>query len=292
MPMTDGPPPLSPVSTTAVGVAAVRAAESAQTDPLFVDPLAPAFVRAAQAFWSVDRDDRDDHEDHDRRRVGALIFWIRVRTRFLDDVVTRACADGCRQFVVLGAGLDARAFRLPFPADARCFEVDLPPVLTFKEQVVRDGGFAPACERVVVPADLAGPWPAELERAGFDPARRTTWLAEGLLAYLTEATREAVIDDVTARSVPGSHFGVTVATVDRRVESARDPDGLPTRPGDYVALWQSDPPPDAHTWLGDRGWSVAQHDALERGAAYGIEIPVPRGQRDRDRARLVDATRM
>ena len=290
MPMTDGPVPLSPVSTTAVGVAAVRAAESAQADPLFVDPLAPAFVRAAQTFWSVDRAARDDRDD--RRRVGALIFWIRVRTRFLDDIVTRACADGCRQFVVLGAGLDARAFRLPFPTDARCFEVDLPPVLTFKEQVVRDGGFVPACERIVVPTDLAGAWPADLERAGFDPARRTTWLAEGLLAYLTEATREAVIDDVTQRSTPGSHFGLTVATVDRRAVGIRDPNGLPTRPGDYVALWQSGPPPDANTWLGDRGWSVAQHDALDRGAAYGMEIPAtrgPRGSRDRGRARLVDA---
>src|SRR5689334_6890885 len=110
MSMTDGSVPLSPVSTTAVGVAAVRAAESAQADPLFADPLAPAFVRAAQAFWSLDRDDVDRDDGTDRRRVGALIFWIRVRTRFLDDVVTRACDDGCRQFVVLGAGLDARAF--------------------------------------------------------------------------------------------------------------------------------------------------------------------------------------
>jgi len=296
--MTDGPLSLSPVSTTAVGVAAVRAAESVQADPLFADPLAPAFVRAAQTLWPVDRADRADHDDHDdhdgrddRRRVGALIFWIRVRTRFLDDVVTDACADGCRQFVVLGAGLDARAFRLPFPADARCFEADLPPVLAFKEQVVRDGGFVPACERIVVPTDLAGAWPADLERAGFDPARRTTWLAEGLLAYLTEATRETVIDDVTARSVPGSRFGLTVATVDRRAVAPRDPDGLPTRPGDYVALWQSGPPPDAHTSLGDRGWSVTQHDALERGAAYGMEVPATRGRRDRGRARLVDATR-
>src|SRR5689334_2918239 len=100
MPMTDGPAPLSPVSTTAIVVAAVRAAESAQVDPLFADPLAPAFVRAAQTFWSIDRDHVDRADDTDRRRVGALIFWIRVRTRFLDDVVIRACDDGCRQLVV------------------------------------------------------------------------------------------------------------------------------------------------------------------------------------------------
>jgi methyltransferase (TIGR00027 family) len=287
MPMADGAGPLSRVSSTAVGVAAVRAAESSLPDPLFVDPLAPVFVRAAQTFWSVDRE-----EPADRRRVGALIFWIRVRTRFLDDVVTQACAEGCRQLVLLGAGLDARAFRLSLPADARCFEVDLPPVLEFKEQVVRDNGFTPACERVVVPTDLSGAWTGDLERAGFDPEQRTTWLAEGLLAYLTESTREALIDAVSEQSVPGSHLGLTAASADRRAVSDRNRDGMPSRPGDYVALWQSGPPPDVHTWLEPRGWSAAQYDAVERGAAYGVEIPPARGRRDGNRARLVDATRV
>src|SRR5437879_3847691 len=243
MPMPDGPGPLPPVSTTAIGVAAVRAAEAAQPVPLFVDPLAPVFVRAAQTFWTVDRD-----EPAERRHVGALVFWIRVRTRFLDDVIARASAEGCRQFVVLGAGLDARAFRLPLPPDARFFEVDLPGVLEFKQRVVRDNAFTPACERIVVPTDLAGDWTTDLERAGFDRAPRTTWLAEGLLAYLTEATREAVIDALTQRSVPGSHFGLTLARADRRAVTPRAPDALPSRPGDYVALWQSDAPPDAHVW--------------------------------------------
>jgi methyltransferase (TIGR00027 family) len=284
--MPDGPAPLSPVSTTAVGVAAVRAAESARPDPLFVDPLAPEFVRAAQAFWTV-----DGERQVENRRVGALVFWIRVRTRFLDEVVTRAAAHGCRQFVVLGAGLDARAFRLPLPAEARCFELDLPPVLEFKEQVVRNGGYAPACERVVVPTDLSGRWIDDLARAGFDPARRTTWLAEGLLAYLTEATREALIDDVSEQSTPGSHFGLTAASADRRAVADRKPDGLPSRAGDYVALWQSDPPPDVEAWLGPRGWDAAQYDAVERGAAYGIELPAVPEPRAGGRARLVDATR-
>ena len=65
----------------------------------------------------------------------------------------------------------------------------------------------------------------------------------------------------------------------------------PTPPGDYVALWQSDAPPDAHVWLGERGWSVEQYDAVERGAAYGLEVPAARQEHTGDRARLVDATR-
>src|SRR5690349_9329008 len=147
--MPDEPVSLPPVSTTAVGVAAIRAAEAAQPAPLFVDPLAPAFVDAARSFWRADREGAPP-----QREIGALIVWIRVRTRFLDDVVIDACARGCRQVVVLGAGLDARAFRLALPARLRWFELDLPDVLEFKEQVVRRGGYEPACERTVVPTDL------------------------------------------------------------------------------------------------------------------------------------------
>lgn len=281
--MPDDPVRLPPVSTTAVGVAAIRAAEAAQPAPLFVDPLAPAFVDAARAFWRADR------EGVPRRQVGALIVWIRVRTRFLDDIVTDACARGCRQVVVLGAGLDARAFRLPLPAEVQWYELDLPEVLEFKEQVVRAGGFEPACDRVVVPTDLAGDWAGDLDRAGFDPAPPTAWLAEGLLTYLTETTRESVVDEVTRRSVPQSRFGVTLASADRAAGRRDDPESMPSQPGDYVALWQSDPPSDPRAWLGARGWTVEVHDALERGRSYGLDLPDVTAPRYS--ARLVDATR-
>ena len=283
--MPDDPVRLPPVSTTAVGVAAVRAAESAQPTPLFVDPLAPAFVDAARSFWRADREDAPP-----RRRVGALIVWIRVRTRFLDDVVNDACARGCRQVVVLGAGLDARAFRLPLPSRVRWFELDLPDVLEFKEEVVRAGRFEPACDRVVVPTDLARDWAGDLDRAGFDPAPPTAWLAEGLLTYLTETTRETVVDEVSRRSRHGSRFGVTLASADRAASRRGNSEAPPSQPDDYVALWQSDAPPDAHLWLGGRGWTVDEHDALERGRAYGLDLPAV--TEPRYGARLVDATRV
>jgi methyltransferase (TIGR00027 family) len=218
-------------------------------------------------------------------------MWVRVRTRFLDDVVTRACADGSRQVVVLGAGLDARAFRLALPTGTRVFEVDLPDVLAFKERVVLDGRFRPACERIVVPTDLTGAWADALERAGFDATQRSTWLAEGLLSYLTEQTRDSVVDEVTRRAGPGSRLGLTLASAERRPDRPRSPGAVPSRPGDYVALWQSDAPPDLDAWLAARGWTVEVFDAVERAAAYGLEMPsaapgVPRG-----RARLVDAVR-
>jgi O-methyltransferase involved in polyketide biosynthesis len=53
--------------------------------------------------------------------------------------------------------------------------------LGFKETVLARLDAKSACERIVVPADLRGPWQARLTAAGFDRDARTTWLAEGLL---------------------------------------------------------------------------------------------------------------
>jgi methyltransferase (TIGR00027 family) len=162
-------------------------------------------------------------------------------------------------------------------------------VLEFKEQVVRDHGSTPACERIVVPTDLAADWTGDLERAGFDPRVPTTWLAEGLLAYLTEETRDAVVDDVTDRSLPGSRFGLTLASADRRAARPGAADTLPAEPADYVGLWQSDAPSDLDTWLGGRGWSVVVDDTVVAAARYGLTVETQR--EPRARARLVDATR-
>ena len=171
---------LPPVSTTAVGVAAIRAAEAGRSDALFADPLANAFVRAAGSSWRPTTGPAQDE------RITRVILWVRVRTRFLDDLLLDACANGCRQIVTLGAGLDARAFRLDLPAGARLFELDLSEILEFKQRVVGSERHEAACERIVVPTDLTGDWARDLSDAGFDATRPTAWLAEGLLVYLTK----------------------------------------------------------------------------------------------------------
>jgi methyltransferase (TIGR00027 family) len=280
--VVDEPTALPPVSATAVGVAAIRAAEAGRSDALFADPLADAFVRAAGSSWSPST----DPERHDR--ITALIMWVRVRTRFLDDLVLDACANGCRQIVTLGAGLDARAFRLDLPSDLRLFELDLSEILAFKQSVVRDEVHRAACERIVVPTDLTADWTRDLTEAGFDAARPTAWLAEGLLVYLPEERREAVIDDVSALSVPGSRLGVTLASAERRAEPPAETAAIPSRPRDYIALWQSDAPADASEWLAPRGWSVQEFNAFERAGSYGLPEVGTAGTRH---ARLIDATR-
>ena len=68
---------------------------------------------------------------------------------------------GLRQFVILGAGLDARAFRLAWPPGVRLVELDTSEVISFKERVVASIGAKPGCERIVVQSDLRGDWQAD-----------------------------------------------------------------------------------------------------------------------------------
>lgn len=101
---------------TGLAVAAIRAHETARPDRLFADPLAGAFVAASG--WTPRREAPGD------RRAAMVRFWVVARTVFLDELLASACEDGCRQVVLLGAGFDARAFRLSWPPGVRFFELD------------------------------------------------------------------------------------------------------------------------------------------------------------------------
>src|SRR5690606_10582605 len=118
-----------------------------------------------------------------------------------------AARAGCHQVVLLAAGLDARAFRLPWPTGVRLWEADLPEVFAFKEPVLADRGATPLCERTVVPVDLREDWTRTLrEDAGFDPHQPTAWLIEGLLMYLDEGERNLLLERVGALSSAGSRI--------------------------------------------------------------------------------------
>jgi methyltransferase (TIGR00027 family) len=277
---------LPSVGRTAVGVAAIRAAESSRADRLFDDPCAAGFIEAAH--YQRPGASAQPSEEEVKRRQG-LIAWVTVRTRFLDDVVMDACAGGCRQVVIVGAGLDARAFRLKWPAGTHLWELDLPEVLAFKEMVVRAEGWVGGCVRDTVEVDLAGDWGARLKAAGFEAGAPVVWLAEGLLAYLSAEARDSLMSGMAELSTTGSSLGVTLAAPGRLEEwRARHPDGA-AKPGDYVALWQSTSPGDPAAWLESLGWQAQIFSVAERATAYGR--PLGSDDEGRHGAHLVAAVR-
>jgi methyltransferase (TIGR00027 family) len=276
-----GPEPLSGVSATALGVARARAGESRRPDRLFDDPMAARFLAAAagEAGEVAAADDECGDEDRLDSYRAALGFHVVIRTRFYDDYLLAACAASCRQVVLLAAGLDARAFRLPWPAGVRVFEVDLAAVLDVKAAALRAAA-PPRCERTVVAADLRTDWSAALVGAGYDATRPTAWLVEGLLVYLDRGDAGHVLATVDALSCAGSRLATERGTSAARLPVAGTPAWNTT-----TAMWQGGLGDDTGGWLERHGWRVRDHDLGAVAAGYG------RALRSRSRSGFLTATR-
>lgn len=200
-------PEMDAVARTARWVAAARARETARPDRLFDDPFALALAGPQGVEWL---------EGADRVQAGGprdSALYLIVRTRYFDDFLLAATREeGFRQVVLVAAGMDSRAFRLPWSASVRLFELDQPELFTVKERILRETGAVPRTERHTVAVDLEAPWIAPLLAAGFDPETPTLWLVEGLLVYLDEAAVASVFAHVTELSAPGSRLGADLGT--------------------------------------------------------------------------------
>jgi methyltransferase (TIGR00027 family) len=200
------------VGATALGVAAGRAAETNSEDPLIVDPYAQVFLEAAgDGIWNVYLNDELPPELAEvdprlKERLEAMKGYVASRTKFFDEFFLAAAAAGVRQSVILAAGLDARAWRLAWPDGSVVYEIDQPKVLAFKTETLRAHDARPATRYVAVPIDLRQDWPKALREAGFDPAERTAWSAEGLLLYLPGDAQDLLFERIGELSAPGSRI--------------------------------------------------------------------------------------
>jgi methyltransferase (TIGR00027 family) len=262
------------VGQTALGVAKIRARESERADRLFHDPYAEAFVAAAPEAVAA------APEAVAARRAlpgepGSLgaIFQARVtiRTRFLDDYLLAASAAGCRQIVLVAAGLDTRGYRLEWPTGTRLFEIDQPEVLAFKDAVLNSRGAVPRCDRMALAADLREDWAGALLGCGLRPAESTAWLVEGLLIYLTAEEAGRLLEAVTGLSVPGSRiaFEYNNSYDGGPVSWARTTPGLSR----ITSLWKGGLGADTPDWLARHGWRVQTHDIGPVAASYSRRVP-------------------
>src|ERR1700761_3693985 len=197
--------PATSVGTTATLVATARAL--ANRAGLINDPFAEPLVRAVgkDFFSQVASGERAISELGDHNGFGLLTDLFAVRTRFFDNFLTDAGRAGIRQAVILASGLDARAYRLWWPAGTTVYEIDQPDVIDFKTQTMRALDAVPAANRRAVGIDLRQDWPEALRRIGFDASEPTVWVAEGLfIGFLQPTMQDRLLDNVTALSAPGS----------------------------------------------------------------------------------------
>lgn len=231
------------------------------------------YTRLVDGKIPVAEDGEDSAFDPDRMARGMA-----VRTRFYDQFFTNATHDGIRQAVVLAAGLDARAYRLPWPKDTVIYEIDMPDVIEFKTSTLNKLGAEPTAQRRTVAVDLRDDWPAALQAAGFDLNAAAAWSAEGLVVYLPPGAQDTLFDHITALSVPGSRLAAefvpdTRIFTDERYRTHHERMselGFDIDFNDLVYHFERSHIID---FLTQRGWQVAHRTVAQLHAANGFVYP-------------------
>ena len=279
------------VGSTAVMVAAARAAETAKGNPLIRDPYAQILVAGAGTGpWEYPLDDSivtklKEIDEEAAALFEAMVSHQAVRTHFFDAFFTEAAAVGIRQIVILASGLDSRAYRLHWPPFTMVYEIDQPKVLEYKAATLAAHGVQPSALHRAVPMDLRFDWPAALLAWGFDTDQRTAWLAEGLLMYLPADAQDRLFEQVTAISAPGSRIAVESVgsqadaggeEMRERFKANSDKLGI-EQTIDFQDLMYNDPDrADVAAWLNDHGWRASglpSHEELRRlGRFVELEI--------------------
>jgi methyltransferase (TIGR00027 family) len=274
----------SSVGATATFVASGRAMATKDPRGLINDPFAEPLVRAVGLdFFTKMMDgelDLDAIENATPERIQAMIDGMAVRTKYFDDYFVDAMETGVRQAVILASGLDARAYRLPWPPGTVVYEIDQPQVIEFKTTTLAAIGAEPTATRRTIAVDLRADWPAALRAAGLDTTAPTAWLAEGLLIYLPPEAQDRLFDNITALSVPGS----TIATefvpgiIDFDAERAQEMSGAFREHGvdvDMASLVYPGERNHVVDYLGTKGWDVEGVTRTELFARHSIEVPAP-----------------
>ena len=276
--------PATGVGVTATFGAVARAV--AANKGLLRDPFAEPLVRAVGVsyFIRLVEDQLYATDGGDESRTTGLIEILVAHTRFVDEFLADAGRAGIRQAVVLGSGLDSRAYRLWWPPGTTVYEIDQPDILEFKTQVLRGLGAKVTTNRCAIGIDLRQDWLAALRRGGFDESQPTVWVAEGLLVgYLPPEGQNRLLDDVTAVSVTGSRLAADhmPTWTPLQLEEGRACVDLWRQHGldvDLAMLTYSGGYRDVPEYLAAHGWKTVEKNIVELRAAVGM----PRPMRPRD----------
>ncbi len=176
------------ISDTACWAAIYRARETDRPDALFRDPFARrlAGTRGDQIANTIPYGNKN------------VWTWV-TRTFLFDQFITEQIQQGVDMVVNLAAGLDARPYRMTVPPSLQWIEVDLPEILTYKEQILTRE--KPVCALERVRLDLSN---VDARRELFERlsqrARRVLIISEGFLTYLSPAEVGALAKDLAVPS--------------------------------------------------------------------------------------------
>ena len=176
------------ISDTARWVAVYRARENERPDGLFKDPFARRLAG-----------DRGEEIANAVENLTPESWPLPIRTYLFDAYIMECLREGVDVVINLAAGLDARPYRMDLPGNLVWVEVDLPEILSYKEEILRDD--RPRCALRRIRLDLADRGARQhLFRELSIQAKNALVITEGLLIYLTREQVAALADDLAQAS--------------------------------------------------------------------------------------------
>jgi methyltransferase (TIGR00027 family) len=241
--------------------------------PEFSDPTARHLLAPPWSTFLRLAERRLQRASPQARQAASLWFDVlAVRTVAIDAYLREALARGIRQVVILGAGLDGRAYRVRELADADVYEVDHPATQAFKKS--RLGALIPTAKslRFVAVDFERDSLDRALEQAGHLTGEPTLFIWEGVVMYLTDQAVRSTLRVVAARSAPGSSIVINYSVPGSR------PRGLSV----LLRLWREpqigERTPDAMKALVEEaGFEVVEDSGMPEWAQrFGAQPPPPR----------------
>lgn len=186
--------------------------------PDFHDPTARVFLteKGKRSLAKTELAARGGKRGIAADAARAMADMIALRTTAIDTAVRDAISAGARQLVILGAGYDGRAWRMPELAGVKVFEVDHPATQGDKRAHLSE---LPSPKGIVTFVSMnfeTDSLDAALQRAGHDRASPTCWIWEGVVMYLRRDAMRATLASIARRSAPGSTLIVNYHTIHRR----------------------------------------------------------------------------
>ena len=191
-------------SRSAMGVAGLRAFESDKPEGVRVcyDPYARLFIYGGIGYsiskWII------DSGIYDKIAPGGAGYVI-VRERYIDDCLIASLAEGLDQVVLLGAGFDTRAFRIPGIEMTHVFEIDQPATQAAKLKGLKKAINPLPPHVTFLPVDFNTQTLEErLPSAGYDERAKTLFIWQGVTYFLKVEGVDSTLRFIVNHSGPGS----------------------------------------------------------------------------------------
>lgn len=231
-------------SETAVAVAFCRAL--AASEGIGPDHLARLFVNDGARLALTDHQSR---EYAINKIVSRELFgYITARTKYFDDIFRNALDDNFPQVVFLGAGYDTRAYRFQsLIQETTIFETDIRSTQQRKLEILKESATEPFDNLVYVSVNFDSESITEaLVKSGFGTGKKTLFIGEGLLYYLSPDTANRIFRFIRENSPDGSIVCFDFMTEERQSVNLAEP----------FNLWISKD--ETENFLSQRGFHLAE----------------------------------